>query len=219
MRRSLSFLISTLTYLGKRFRLPLIVLVAALVAFGVIGLVTFSPRQKVVAVVSPAPAGAVLTESDVTTISLPSPVAGDALTQVSQAVGQRLVVPAVPQAPLRQAYFQLLPEEDGATVALEVEPAVAGMVASGDKLDIWAPCSGEQFFPSPSPGESSPAPCSAQLLASQVVVKQVQNLQSSQWSAPQTPSLIIQARPEEIKVLAGVSDPRSLTIAIVSSRK
>lgn len=169
------------------------------------------PSTSVVTVIKPLAAGTVVRAADLQTITVTGAVASDALGDSKAALGQRLRVAVVPGAPLRAAYFSHPQQDDkqGQTILLEIEPALATLLAPGDRVDIYQNCA-----PSPLAQADTP-PCAATVLARAVEVVQVQNEGDSQWSTPHSASITIKAGAEEIKVLAGVGDTHSLTIAIV----
>lgn len=169
------------------------------------------PSTAVVTVTEPLAAGQIVRGADLQTVSLTGKVPADAVRDPGAAVGQRLRVEALPGVPLRAAYFAAPPQTEPGrqTMLLEIEPALAAVLAPGDRVDVYQNCVG------PPLAEASAAPCAATVLAHRVEVLEVHGDGGSQWTSPHSASLTIKAGAEEIKVLAGVSDNRSLTIAIV----
>lgn len=168
------------------------------------------PTNRVVTVIEPLPAGSILRSEQLQTVALSGSIPTDVVADTALATGQRLRVEAIPGTPLRTAYFAPANgrSTEDQTMLLEVEPALARILARGDLIDIYQNCTHFEVK------EDLAGPCKAQVLATAVEVVEVQNESSSQWASPQSASLTIKASPNQIKVLAGVSEPRALTIAI-----
>ena len=190
--------------------------VAAFVtALALIGAWRPSPSTAVVSVNQPLTAGQIIHSDDLETIAFTGKVPDDALRDASVAVGQRLRVKVLPGVPLRAAYFSNLSQTEPGrqTMLLEVEPALAAVLAPGDRVDVYQNCGAAPLT------QDSATPCAATVLAQGVEVMQVQKDGGSQWTSPHSTNLTIKAGAEQIKVLAGVSDTRSLTIARVEDNE